>query len=187
MYQHEFLYKFTNDESTSDRTTIAIPFIEHTWLNELIEIEIRKSAPKIIVNDMFITHKCPSGYFFKYTGNICNIFNEIVEGMLIDKDVLPIHLGAKNSPDFSAIYITSPIIEDQIVGEGYDKVLRFITTESSQYGQIINYEDNLQYLRVEPGRLKYINICIKQDLTHHLAFNQGYVNLKLHFRRIKDE
>lgn len=80
------------------------------------------------------------------------------------------------------------ILEPQIIGDSWGKVLRVISTNSGiphpYFGQSCSTTFNLpQYLPVQAHNFEAIRIDIKDIEAHPMLFQYGTLSVKLHFRK----
>lgn len=89
-------------------------------------------------------------------------------------------------PDKMLIYCN--ILEPQIIGDTWGKVLRIVSTNAGidrpYYGQScsINFNPS-QYIPVQAQNFDTISIDIKDILGELIPFNSGALTVKLHFRK----
>lgn len=140
--------------------------------------------PKIILHDSKIHFLLPKGMKLSFSGRIKNIFNmsDYRYDSNFTSDVIPNnHLESVQS-----LYIYTDIIDYQLVGDEYAPLLRnVVVSQNYSHPVAINYE-NPHYLPVNKSIISTINIDIRDDTGKEINFIQGKVEIKLHFRPLKN-
>ena len=100
-------------------------------------------------------------------------------------------LRAHYPPDFTGglrvAYVCCDIIAPQIVGDGYENLLRTVNVSniaSAQFGDNFHYVfERGHYLRVNKACVQSITCSIKNDINEPIVFNYGTSHIVLHFKR----
>jgi hypothetical protein len=169
-----------------DNKIILIPLNNNILKDERIVSDILKKnkMPKIILHDSKIHFLLPKGMKLSFSGRIKNIFNmsDNRYDSNFTSDVIPNnHLESVQS-----LYIYTDIIDYQLVGDEYAPLLRnVVVSQNYSHPVAINYE-NPHYLPVNKSIISTINIDIRDDTGKEINFIQGKVEIKLHFRPLKN-
>ena len=84
----------------------------------------------------------------------------------------------------SLMKIYTNIIEPQIVGNNFEKLLRNVTIDSQKLDDHIFTEfENLHYIPVSLNNIRRIEIDIRNEYNDPIPFRSGEVMVTLHFRK----
>lgn len=87
------------------------------------------------------------------------------------------------------MYIYSDLIEPQYVGDVLAPLLRIVNIDNTQYvtgNHIVNVFTHPHYVPLMGREFQQIEIDIRDDLGYYIPFTHGTLNVKLHFRKIKE-
>lgn len=85
----------------------------------------------------------------------------------------------------TSLYIYSPIIQSQLVGDTLAPLLRVVNVRGSFGEQVNERYDNIYYLPLISSPIEHIEIYIRDDVGNLIPFESGRVVIVLHFRRRK--
>lgn len=87
------------------------------------------------------------------------------------------------------MYVYTDIVEPQHVGDVLAPLLRIVNIDNTQYvfgNQIANIFTHPHYIPLLRKEFQQVEIDIRDDLGYYLPFMQGSLNVKLHFRKIRE-
>ena len=83
----------------------------------------------------------------------------------------------------TSLYIYSPIIQSQLVGDTLAPLLRVVNIQGS-FGEHVNERyDNIYYLPLVSSPIDHVEIYIRDDIGNLIPFDTGRVVIVLHFRK----
>ena len=83
----------------------------------------------------------------------------------------------------TTMYVYSPIIQSQFVGDTHAPLLRAISVDG-EFGKTINVRYNhIYYLPLAQSHIDQIEVYIKDDVGRSFPFESGRVTVVLHFRK----
>lgn len=83
----------------------------------------------------------------------------------------------------TALYVYSPIVQSQMVGDTQAPLLRVVSVKGN-FGNIINERyDLIYYLPLARSNIDQIEVYIRDDVGEYIPFVSGRVVVILHFRR----
>lgn len=83
----------------------------------------------------------------------------------------------------TALYVYSPIVQSQMVGDTQAPLLRVVSVKG-EFGKIINERyDLIYYLPLARSNIDQIEVYIRNDVGEYIPFDSGRVVVVLHFRR----
>ena len=173
-------------EITDLEKVILVPISNSIIKDERVVSDIMKKnkMPKIILHDSRLHFLLPHGMKLSFAGRIKNVFN--LGDFRYDSNYTSDIIANNHLESVQSLYIYTDIIDYQLVGDEYAPLLRnVVVSQNYSHPVAINYE-NPHYLPVNKSIISTINIDIRDDTGKEINFIQGKVEVKLHFRPIKN-
>lgn len=83
----------------------------------------------------------------------------------------------------TSLYIYSPIVESQLVGDTLAPLLRVVCV-NGVFGQHVNVKfNNIYYLHLRSSFIDHVEVYIRDDIGNLIPFDTGRVVIILHFRK----
>ena len=85
--------------------------------------------------------------------------------------------------ELTSLYVYSPIVESQFVGDTQAPLLRVVSV-NGQYGTTVNtHYNHIYYLPLSQSLIDHVEVYIRDDVGEYIPFDTGRVIVVLHFRK----
>ena len=125
-----------------------------------------------------------SNHICHYSDINCNTFKyEDEQGEDSGVKLLKAEYDADVHRGLTSLYVYSPIVESQFVGDTQAPLLRVIPV-AGEFGETVNVRyDQIYYMSLAQSFIEHVDVYIRDDVGEYVAFDTGRVTIVLHFRK----
>jgi hypothetical protein len=157
-------------------------------VEEIRKTDQFKSIPRFALsNNRFLISNIGNAHL-RFSGDIVKIIN-VTSQWIYGKTHKHFsgELITHNPMLTQVIYVYTDIIQDQLIGDTYGKLLRAVVVDSEYMKTAWNRYDTPHYVKLNKTEINTIQIELRDDSGEQIKFKEGKVVVKLHFRPMKYE